>query len=177
MGNEILKIKKNYPDAQVPVRAHETDSGLDLFAYGFIKLFTKEGGVLNGNEILQNGYSEEAEDKKKPYIILASGERALIDTGISATVGKGFEIQIRPRSGLALKQGLTVLNTPGTIDEAYRGMLGVILINLSPENQTICVGDRIAQMVVSPVSLCEAVVVDDLDETVRGVGGFGSSGV
>lgn len=159
-----LKIKKNYSDAVVPARQHETDSGMDLCAYKFVKWFQISGHVAKADEL-----SDETLD-------LRSGERVLIDTGISATVGKGYEIQIRPRSGLALKQGLTVLNTPGTIDESYTGMIGVILTNQSQQTQTIRLGDRIAQMVVCPVILCEVHEVDNLDETERGVGGFGHTG-
>lgn len=158
----VLKIKKNYSDAVVPVRQHETDSGLDLYAYKFIKHFQNSGHV------------EKEIDEKE--LTLRTGERVLVDTGISATVGKSYEIQIRPRSGLALKQGLTVLNTPGTIDEAYRGMFGVILINTSAAPVVITLGERIAQMVVCPVTLSKVVVVEDLDQTERGTGGFGHTG-
>lgn len=162
-----VKIKKNYPDAVVPVRQHKTDSGLDLHAYKFVKIFSADGNVIKADDdICLSG-----------NLVLETGERVLIDTGVSATVGAGYEIQIRPRSGLALKQGLTVLNTPGTIDESYRGMLGVILINHSLQQQPVKLGDRIAQMVVCPVTLCEVEEVDDLDKTDRGAGGFGHTGV
>jgi dUTP pyrophosphatase len=166
MSVPVLKIKKNYPDAVVPVRQHETDSGLDLHAYKFVKLFRVEGDVYKGDDIsLTDGTLE-----------IRAGERVLIDTGVSATVGPGYEIQIRPRSGLALKQGLTVLNTPGTIDASYTGMLGVILVNLSMQAQPVKLGDRVAQMVVCPVILCGVEEVDSLDETKRGAGGFGHTG-
>ena len=88
----------------------------------------------------------------------------------------GYEAQVRPRSGLALKNGVTVLNTPGTIDEGYRGEVGVILVNLSDEPQTIENGERICQMVVARHSTVQWTVVDDLDETERGAGGFGHTG-
>ncbi|MGL6208467.1 MAG: dUTP diphosphatase [Paracoccaceae bacterium] len=102
--------------------------------------------------------------------------RAVIPTGIRVEIPAGYEAQIRPRSGLATKFGITLPNTPGTIDSDYRGPLGVSLINLGPEPYTIRHGDRIAQMVVAPVVQASFQVVDSLTETARGVGGFGSTG-
>lgn len=107
---------------------------------------------------------------------LAPGARALVPTGLSIALPEGFEAQIRPRSGLALKHGIAVLNAPGTIDADYRGEVGVILANLGAEPFTIRRGERIAQMVVAPVSRAVLVAVDSLDETSRGGGGFGSTG-
>ena len=104
-------------------------------------------------------------------------ERKLIPTGLYIALPEGYEAQIRPRSGLALKRGLTVLNTPGTIDADYRGEIGVILINMSQEPQTIESGERICQMVISRVEQAEMTEVTTLDETERGAGGFGHSGV
>lgn len=113
----------------------------------------------------------------KEAITLIAGERKLIPTGLSIELPKGFEAQVRPRSGLALKQGITCLNSPGTIDADYRGEIGVILINLSGENQVIQPGDRIAQLVIQPVVQCTWETVDVLAETERGEGGFGHTGV
>tara|TARA_B100002051_G_scaffold181014_1_gene171397 strand:+ start:684 stop:1124 length:441 start_codon:yes stop_codon:yes gene_type:complete len=104
------------------------------------------------------------------------GEKALIPTGFSVSIPKGFEIQIRPRSGLAAKKGISVLNTPGTIDADYRGEIKVILINLGKEKFIVENGLRIAQMIVSPVIQAELEEVNELSETVRGTGGFGSTG-
>lgn len=104
-------------------------------------------------------------------------ERKLIKTGLFLELQAGFEAQIRPRSGLALKRGLTVLNTPGTIDADYRGEIGVILINLSSEDQTIEPGERICQMVIARHEQPEVIEVEELSETERGAGGFGHSGV
>lgn len=104
-------------------------------------------------------------------------ERALIPTGIRMEIPEGFEIQVRPRSGLALKNGISVLNTPGTIDADYRGELKVILINLSQEPFTIEPGMRIAQIVLAPVFQAEFIAHETLSETARGVGGFGHTGV
>lgn len=104
-------------------------------------------------------------------------ERRLIPTGLHIALPQGYEAQVRPRSGLAYKSGVTVLNAPGTIDADYRGDVGVILINLSNEAFTVNHGDRIAQMVIAPYTRVDFEKVDDLDETVRGVGGFGHTGV
>ncbi len=103
-------------------------------------------------------------------------ERTLIPTGLFLEIPQGYEVQIRPRSGLAIKQGITCLNTPGTIDADYRGEIKVILINLSGEAQVIQPGDRIAQMVLQKVEQIEWVPVNELSETSRGAGGFGSTG-
>lgn len=110
-------------------------------------------------------------------VTLRSLERKVVMTDLSIALPRGFEAQVRPRSGLAAKHGVTVLNSPGTIDADYRGNIGVILVNLSTEPFTINNGDRIAQIVVSKYERVEWVEVDDLDETERGSGGFGSTGL
>jgi dUTP pyrophosphatase len=109
-------------------------------------------------------------------LTLAPMQRALIPTGLYVAVPAGYEAQVRPRSGLALKHGLTVLNAPGTIDADYRGECGVILINLGDQPYTINDGDRIAQLVVARHEVVEWDVVDKLDDTERKSGGFGSTG-
>ena len=109
-------------------------------------------------------------------IIIHPGKTAIIPTGLALSIPRGFEIQIRPRSGLAAKQKISVLNTPGTIDADYRGEIKVILINLGRDSFKVEKGIRIAQMVVSPVIQAQLKEVNDLDETVRGKGGFGSTG-
>jgi dUTP pyrophosphatase len=108
---------------------------------------------------------------------LESLERRLIPTGLSLELPPGYEAQVRPRSGLALKQGLTCLNSPGTIDADYRGEVGVLVINLSREPVTLKRGDRIAQLVVAPTVQATLVEVQELTQTARGEGGFGSTGV
>ena len=113
----------------------------------------------------------------KEDIILKPLERALIPTGIQIALPKGYEAQVRPRSGLALKKGISVLNSPGTIDSDYRGDIGVILINLSNEDFIIHNGDRIAQLIVTSYSQISWVEQEKLDVTGRGKGGFGSTGV
>ena len=110
-------------------------------------------------------------------IILKPFERKLVNTGLYAQLEKGYEIQVRPRSGLALKKGITVLNSPGTIDADYRGEIGVILINLSNDDFIINSGDRIAQLVVSKHEQPNLEQADSLDSTLRGEKGFGSTGV
>jgi len=142
-----IKYKKLYPDAAAPQYATEQSAGMDLRA------------VLD-----------------EP-VTLRSLERKVVMTDLSIALPRGFEAQVRPRSGLAAKHGITVLNTPGTIDADYRGNIGVILVNLSTEPFTINNGDRIAQLVVSKYERVEWVEVDDLDETGRGSGGFGSTGL
>lgn len=109
-------------------------------------------------------------------LILASGQRALIPTGLSIALPMGYEAQIRPRSGLAYKNGVTVLNTPGTIDADYRGEIKVLLINHGQESFVIERGMRIAQMVIAKYEQIEWEIVATLDETARGAGGFGSTG-
>ena len=110
-------------------------------------------------------------------VVLRPLERRLIPTGLRIALPEGYEAQVRPRSGLALKKGITVLNTPGTIDADYRGEIGVILINLSQEDFVVEDGERIAQMIIARHEQGELISVEVLDETERGEGGFGHSGV
>lgn len=109
-------------------------------------------------------------------VVLRPLERALIPTGLAIELPEGFEAQVRPRSGLAIKHGLTVLNTPGTIDADYRGEIGVILVNISPTDFSIQNGERIAQLVIAKHETVEWLEVEVLEETSRGQGGFGSTG-
>ena len=109
-------------------------------------------------------------------VTLDPGARALVPTGLRMAIPAGFEVQIRPRSGLALKHGVTLLNTPGTIDSDYRGPLGIIMVNLGDAPFEVTHGLRIAQMVVAPVVQAGFEIVTSLDETARGAGGFGSTG-
>jgi dUTP pyrophosphatase len=109
-------------------------------------------------------------------LILRPGMRHAVATGFAVAVPPGYEIQVRPRSGLALKHGITVPNTPGTVDSDYRGEVKVILINHSDDNFPIQRGDRVAQLVLSPVTLARWDETEELDETMRGAGGFGSTG-
>ncbi|MEY3947354.1 MAG: hypothetical protein RL512_165 [Bacteroidota bacterium] len=110
-------------------------------------------------------------------LVFSAGERKLIPTGLFIELPQGYEAQVRPRSGLALKQGITCLNSPGTIDADYRGEIGVLLINLSGQEQVIQHGDRIAQLVIQPVVHCAWESVNELSDSQRGNGGFGHTGV
>lgn len=109
-------------------------------------------------------------------LVLAPGQIALVPTGLRVQIPEGYEMQIRPRSSLALKHGVTLPNTPGTIDSDYRGPLSVIMINLGAAPYTIAHGERIAQAVIAPVIRAAYVIAETLDETARGEGGFGSTG-
>ena len=110
-------------------------------------------------------------------VVIPSGKITLVPTGVFMELPVGYEAQVRPRSGLALKHGITVLNTPGTIDAGYRGEVGVILINAGENDFTVARGDRIAQMVVQKLADVELVAAEQLSDTSRGAGGFGSTGV
>ncbi len=141
-----VAVKALRPSAAVPVYATEDAAGADLSA-----------------------------DLDGP-LILKPGERALVPTGIAIALPRGYEAQVRPRSGLALKHGITCLNSPGTIDADYRGELKVILANLGQDPFTVEPHMRIAQMIVAPVSRAKFSLVPELPGTVRGAGGFGSTG-
>ncbi|MEJ6466052.1 dUTP diphosphatase [Fusobacterium ulcerans] len=109
-------------------------------------------------------------------IVMGSLERVLVPTGLKIAIPEGYEVQVRPRSGLAIKHGITLLNTPGTIDSDYRGELKVIMVNLSKDEYVINPQERIGQLVLNKVAQIEFVEVDSLDETERGAGGFGHTG-
>ena len=142
-----ILIKKLHSDVNLPAYETSGSSGMDLQAY----------------------ISEE--------IILKPGERKLIPTGLSIAIPENLEIQIRPRSGLAYKKGISVVNTPGTIDSDYRGEIKILLINLGKEDFIIKKFERIAQMVVCPITKVVLSETNDLPDTIRGEGGFGSTGV
>ena len=139
-----------------------------------IKRLSKEISLPKYETIGSSGMDLRANLEKE--ISISSGKSEIIPTGISVSIPEEFEIQIRPRSGLAAKQKVTVLNSPGTIDSDFRGEIKVILINLGKNDFEIRNGDRIAQMVLCPVSKAKLYEIDDLSETDRGSGGFGSTG-
>ena len=145
-----LPIKRLAHNSELPLPAYETadSAGMDLRA-----------AVPEGEPL-----------------VIRPGDRHAVPTGLAMAIPRGFEGQVRPRSGLALKSGITCLNTPGTVDSDYRGEVKVILINLGAEDFTVRRGDRIAQMVIAPVIQAAVAEVSDLDETARGAGGFGSTG-
>jgi dUTP pyrophosphatase len=148
----------NWPAVDIRVKRLPHGEGLPLPAYA------TDGAA--GMDVIS------AED-----MMLPSMGRHAVATGLAIAIPEGFEVQVRPRSGLALKHGISLPNTPGTIDSDYRGELKIILINLGTEPFEIKRGDRIAQLVVAPVQIGRMVEVEELDETVRGAGGFGSTGV
>ena len=139
------------------------------------KLTNFQGELPSYQSALASGFDVRAQLTEK--MVLVAGEKAMIPTGLSFEIPAGYEIQARPRSGLAAKNGITVLNTPGTIDADYRGEVKIILINLSKTDFIIENQDRIAQLVLAPVVQAEFDLVDSLSESDRGVGGFGSTGV
>jgi dUTP pyrophosphatase len=144
----------------IKIKRLQNSNGLDIPSYA-----TSNSAGID----LQAAISED--------IIIKPGKRVLIKTGIAIALPDGYEAQIRPRSGLAYKNGITVLNAPGTIDADYRGEIGVILINHSDEDFVVSSGMRIAQMIISSYTKANLTVVDELSETVRGEGGFGSTGL
>jgi dUTP pyrophosphatase len=141
-----------------------------------IKIINKSNHELPNYETIASAGMDMRANIQEP-ITIKSLERTMVPTGLFIELPIGFEAQVRPRSGLAFKNGVTCLNSPGTIDADYRGELKVILVNLSHQDFTINNGDRIAQMVIAKHERAEWLLVDELSETTRGEGGFGSTGV
>lgn len=142
-----IKVKKLHPQAVVPGYMTEHAAGMDLCT------------VI------------------ETPLVLAPGERTLLPTGLAMEIPPGFEGQVRPRSGLALKQGIALVNSPGTIDADYRGEIGVIIINHGTEPVEFLPGDRIAQLIIAPVTRATLVETDSLNDSIRSSGGFGHTGV
>lgn len=140
-----------------------------------VKCKILDGAILPEYKTSQSAGADICAYLEKP-ILLKKGQRFAVPTGLSFEIPFGYEIQIRPRSGLALNYGVTCLNAPGTIDADYRGEVKVVLINLGDEDFEIKNGDRIAQMVIAPVTYCKFEIVNELSCTERGIGGFGSTG-
>lgn len=141
-----------------------------------IQIINKSNHELPAYETIDSAGMDLRASLDVPYIQIEPLGRCLIPTGLYIALPKGYEVQVRPRSGLAIKKGITVLNSPGTVDADYRGEVCVILCNLGQEPFIVQDGDRIAQMVIAKHEQAEWVVVDDLDETERGAGGFGHTG-
>lgn len=154
MNQPVVKFSVVRHGHELPFPEYKTDgaSGIDLYAASIGNLGMPE------------------------YRLMSLG-RVLVHTGLKVSLPDGYEGQIRPRSGLALVSGVTVLNAPGTIDADYRGEIGVILVNLSPHDYIVKRGERIAQLVIAPVLRANMVIATHLDETERGSGGFGSTGM
>ncbi len=148
MASTSFLVRRLHPGAALPRRMTQFSAGLDLTAC------TGEGTTL----------------------VIAPGDRELVPTGLSLAIPIGYEGQVRPRSGLALRHGITVANSPGTIDADYRGELKVLLVNLGAEPFEVRHGERIAQLVLAPVALLEPFEVEELPAAERGDGGFGSTG-
>lgn len=146
MQKPQLQVKKLHPDAKLPEYMTELAAGMDICA------------------LLEN------------ELVLEPGQRFLVPTGLAFAIPPGFEMQVRPRSGLAIKHGIALVNSPGTIDADYRGEVCVILINHGQESFSINPGDRIAQLIVAPVCQADLIEVSELSETGRGEGGFGHTG-
>ncbi len=146
MDNPRIEFKKLQPDAQIPQYMTDLAAGMDIQA------------------------------RPEQPVELLPGQRRLVPTGLAVAIPPGFEVQVRPRSGLAIKHGISLLNSPGTIDADYRGEIGIILINHGEEIFVVNPGDRIAQLVVAPVCQAQLIKVADLSETDRGAGGFGHTG-
>jgi dUTP pyrophosphatase len=142
-----VKVKKLHPDAIVPGYMTEHAAGMDLCT------------VIDAP------------------LTLAPGERTLLPTGLAMEIPAGFEGQVRPRSGLALKKGLSLVNSPGTIDADYRGEIGIIIINHGSDPVEFLPGDRVAQLIIAPVTQASLIEVAELDDSVRSTGGFGHTGV
>ncbi|CAM8667843.1 Dut dUTPase [Paracoccaceae bacterium] len=153
MAIKISVLREDWADPLVPLPAYQTvgSAGADICANLPVEM-------------------------RAAGFVLQPMERAIVPTGLRVAIPEGFEMQIRPRSGLALKHGITLPNTPGTIDSDYRGPLGVALVNLGAAPYVVSHGDRIAQCVIAPVLQAGFEVVEDLDTTARGAGGFGSTG-
>ncbi len=164
-NNITVLVEKMFDDVILPEYKLDGDSGMDVCAY-FTDESLKEIKMINDVLIDENN-----------YILLHPGSRTVIPTGLKVTIPNGYEIQVRPRSGMAIREGLTVLNTPGTIDSGYRNEIGIILFNSSTSG-TIKIkhGDRIAQLVLQKVPKIKWEIIDKVPDSERGERGFGSTG-
>jgi dUTP pyrophosphatase len=160
----VLKFKKLYKDAIIPKYQTKGAVGMDLHAYVSVDVITSFNTKTSECDLLV------------PTIAIPAGQQFAVETGLSVAVPEGWEMQIRPRSGLALKNKITITNAPGTLDPDFRGPIKVILFNLGKEPFYVKNGDRIAQAVIGPVFKPEIVEVNELEKTERGEKGFGSTG-
>lgn len=160
-----VEFKKLYPDAKLPKKANPSDAGFDLYA-------------RTVSFVGENGEIKDIPQHSEDVYIIPPNDRLLIKCGFAMALPAGYEAQVRSRSGLALKNGVVVLNSPGTIDAGYRNEVGVILINHSNVPFNFKIGDRIAQMVIQELPYMKVVEVEELSKaTERDMGGFGSTGV
>ena len=163
---------------QLPSYETPASAGMDIRATfeNIVEKFLFNTTISRHDEVYTDENGEIKTIQVINYITINPGGRALIPTGLKVAIPEGYEIQVRPRSGLALKNGITLLNTPGTIDADYRGDIGVIIINHGTEPFIIKAGDRIGQIILNKVEKIEWQQVDTLPDTIRGEGGFGSTG-
>jgi len=165
--NLTIKVKKLHNDAKLPVFSTGGAAGADLHAYI----------PRDGNELYMRSMNEDgSQSDRGPFVRIYPGEHKVIGCGIAIEVPPGYEAQVRPRSGLAAKFGISIVNSPGTIDSDYRGEIGAIIINHGVEPFVVETGDRIAQLVVAPIPKITYIEANELTDTKRGDGRFGSTG-
>ena len=177
--NPSVKFVRMNGDARIPAYAHAGDSGMDLYATEDVVLpptaFIKNSFIKDYSDGMLVKHYYPVPDRSEP--INTNGARA-VPTGLGIILPEGYEAQVRPKSGLAIKQGITVLNTPGTVDRGFQGEIQVIMINLSAREYLVKAGSKVAQLVICPVAYCNVEEAKDFTEvTSRGEGGFGSTGI
>jgi dUTP pyrophosphatase len=165
----IIKVKRKNGGVELPYYATKGAAGFDLHADSFIRLY-KGLQEISLDDNLQHSI-------QKGYMVLRPFERVLIGTGLFMDIPEGYQLEIRDRSGLALKKGLKVFNSPGTVDSDYRGEIGIILCNMTQSLSKVSIGERIAQGVLTQYEVASFLIVDKLDDTDRSFNGFGSTGV
>lgn len=164
-----IKVVRKHDDVIIPNYATEGSAGFDLVIDSFIKLY-RGLQEISLDEHLQNSI-------KQGYIVLRPFERLLVGTGLFMEIPKGYQLEIRDRSGVSLKKGLKVFNSPGTIDSDYRGEIGVIISNMTQSLNKITIGEKIAQGIITNYFPAQFITVNSLDDTKRSNGGFGSTGI
>ena len=165
----IVRVKRKNGGVELPYYATKGSAGFDLHADSFIKLY-KGLQEISLDDNLKHSV-------QKGYMVLRPFERVLIGTGLFMDIPEGYQLEIRDRSGVALKKGLKVFNSPGTIDSDYRGEIGIILSNMTQSLSKVSIGERIAQGVLTQYEIASFLIVDELDDTDRSFNGFGSTGV
>lgn len=165
----IVKVKRKNSGVELPFYATKGAAGFDLYADSFLKLY-KGLQEISLDDNLQHSI-------QKGYMVLRPFERVLIGTGLFIDIPEGYQLEIRDRSGVALKKGLKVFNSPGTVDSDYRGEIGVILSNMTQSLSKVTIGERIAQGVLTQYETASFLIVDELTDTDRSFNGFGSTGI
>lgn len=165
----IVRVKRKNGGVELPFYATKGAAGFDLYADSFIKLY-KGLQEISLDDNLQHSI-------QKGYMVLRPFERVLIGTGLFMDIPEGYQLEIRDRSGVALKKGLKVFNSPGTVDSDYRGEIGIILSNMTQSLSKVSIGERIAQGVLTKYEVASFLIADELEDTDRSFNGFGSTGV